>query len=340
MSERAPASSDRVTSETDLISTYLKPLARGAAGALGLSDDAALIECEPGMDLVVSTDPIIAGVHFLPTDRADDIAWKALAVNVSDLAAKGAEPLGYTMALAFPEAPLRSWMALFAGGLKSAQTEFGLHLLGGDTDRTTGPLSISITAFGAIPRDQFVPRNGARPGDRVFVTGTLGDAALGLKLHTRMGPFDSALSDGDKGFLIGRYLRPSPRHTLAPALRAYATAALDISDGFTKDLRRMAAGAVAGIEVAVSRLPLSPPCRQALEADSAVLASILEGGDDYEILCAVTRSDAAAFMRAAREAGVQISEIGVLERGQSVRVIGDDGQDLTPVSGGFDHFAG
>jgi thiamine-monophosphate kinase len=206
----------RITSETELIETYLAPLAAGAPGAFDLKDDAALIEMEAGFDLVVSTDPVIAGVHFFADDEPQNIAWKALAVNVSDLAAKGAEPIAYTMALAFPEAPRRDWMAAFSAGLREAQTAFGCTLIGGDTDRTSGPLSIGVTAFGKVPRGLMVRRGSALIGDRVFVTGTIGDSALGLQLRKSPEAFGASLSQSDSEFLVSRYLRPQPRVMLVP----------------------------------------------------------------------------------------------------------------------------
>lgn len=334
-----PAVTDRVHNETELIETYLAPLTRGCAGAFGLKDDAALIEVDAGTDLVISTDPIIAGVHFFATDDAADIAWKALAVNVSDLVAKGAEPVGYTMALAFPEAPERAWMGKFASGLRAAQEAFGLTLVGGDTDRTSGPLSISVTAFGAVPREAFVPRNGARPGDRVFVSGTLGDAALGLKLHWDPS-FIDGLSADHRQRLISRYLRPEPRLALIPVLRRFATAALDVSDGFAKDLARLAGGAHAGIDVPVSRLPLSEAARSALSsAPEAAISAALSGGDDYEVIFAVTDDDAAALESAARIAGVAITEIGALGAGVALRFIADNGTEISLASLGYDHFS-
>lgn len=331
------ADTERVTSETDLIATYLAPLSRTMPGAFDLKDDAALIETESDVDLILSTDPVIAGVHFLHSDRADDIAWKALAVNVSDLIAKGGEPLGYTMALAFPAPPLRSWMALFVDGLRAAQSEFGIGLIGGDTDRSPGPLSIAITAIGAVPRDQFVPRNGARAGDHVFVTGTLGDSALGLKLHSDVA-FLPELNSGDRSFLIGRYLRPSPRLAMARLLRTYATAALDISDGFVKDLRRLA-GQNTQIEVEFARLPLSVPCRAVLALDMGHAGSVLAGGDDYEVLCAISPADITDFVSEARHAGVAVTELAVLTPGTGVRIISAEGANMTGDVGGFDHFA-
>lgn len=328
----------RIRTETELIETYLAPLTRGAAGAFGLRDDAALIETEEGVDLVVTNDPVRAGVHFFADDDARDIAWKALAVNVSDLVAKGAEPVGYVMALAFPEPPLASWMDRFALGLKEAQDAFGIQLLGGDTDRSGGPLSVSVTAFGAVPRDGFVPRSGARAGDHVLVSGTLGDAALGLKL--RAGGQESGLGEAHRAHLVGRYLRPEPRLALIPVLRSYATAALDVSDGLVKDLTRLAAAAGAGIEVRYSALPLSEAVRAAsVNSPTTVEQAVLGGGDDYEVLFAVTDADLADVLAEAEAVGVPVTEIGILQPGAGVRVTGDTGDDMTPSETGFDHFS-
>ncbi len=329
---------DRIRNETDLIQTYLAPLAHGMPGAFGLGDDAALLSLEAGIDLVISTDPIIAGVHFFPTDRADDIAWKALAVNVSDQAAKGAEPLAYTMALAFPAAPERAWMSAFCDGLASAQAAFGCRLIGGDTDHTPGPLSIGVTAFGTVPRGAFVARRGARAGDHVFVTGTIGDAALGLALQRYPGLHAEALTAGDRSFLIGRYLRPNPRLALTAVLRAHASAALDVSDGLVKDLARLAGGL--GLSMALSDVPLSPPARAVVAIDHRALASVLSGGDDYEILVAVAASQVAAFRHAVLLTGVSATELGVLQPQPGIRIFDDEGGILGLEQTGYDHFQG
>ncbi len=328
----------RISNETELIQTYLAPLAAGYSGAFGLHDDAALIASEPGFDLVVSTDPIIAGVHFFANDRAEDIAWKALAVNTSDLSAKGAAPLAYTMALAFPEAPEHSWMAAFAGGLKEAQAAFGCHLIGGDTDRTTGPLSISITAFGRVPKGQMVRRGTAGVGDHVFVTGTLGDAALGLEIHRDPSRFQSHLPASDLRFLVGRYLRPSPRVEMAAVLRGFASAALDVSDGLVKDAGRLAALAGARAEFQLSLLPLSAPARQLIAKDGGHMTALLGGGDDYEILFSVPEARIADFQKALKSVRIPIAEIGVIVAGQGVAVLNERGQPVEVGAGGYDHF--
>lgn len=336
--------SDRICNETELIETYLAPLAAGYPGAFGLKDDAALIETEPGVDLVVSNDPIIAGVHFFSADDAADIAWKALAVNASDLAAKGAEPFAYTMALAFPEPPLKSWMSAFSAGLAEAQAAFGCHLIGGDTDRTPGPLSISITALGRVPRAQMVRRQGARASDYVFVSGTLGDASLGLELRRAGETLSADMSAIHRQHLIGRYLRPQPRLALTPVLRAYASAALDVSDGLLKDVARLAAGAHAGLWISVADIPLSDAARAVLDRQPGALTAVVSGGDDYEILFAVPANAVDAMLRDCAAKGQRVSRLGVLAAGTGVSLVGGDGAPhpigVGLVRAGYDHFGG
>jgi thiamine-monophosphate kinase len=331
--------SDRVASETELIDVYLAPLAAGSPGAFGLKDDAALIETKPGFDLVVSTDPVIAGVHFFGDDAPGDVAWKALAVNVSDLAAKGAEPIAYTMALAFPEAPRRDWMAAFCAGLLEAQTSFGCKLIGGDTDRTPGPLSIGITAFGKVPHGQMLKRNSAQIGDHVFVTGTIGDAALGLMLRRSTAPaWGAEIGEEHRKYLLGRYLRPLPRLALGATLRHCASAALDVSDGLLKDAGRLAAGASVALEINAQTIPLSLAATAAIERQPEFLEALVTGGDDYEILCAVNPLRCDVFRQQAAAARVPITEIGVLTRGSGVTLVSPNGKQLTPVRLGYDHF--
>ena len=329
----------RIANETELIQTYLVPLSVDAPGALGLCDDAAFFTPPEGCDIVVTTDPIVAGVHFLADERADDIAWKAIAVNVSDLAAKGALPLGYTLALAFPAPPEHAWMAQFAQGLAGAQKAFGCTLMGGDTDRTPGPLSVSVTIFGAVPSGAMVRRKGGSPGDAIFVTGTLGDAALGLALHREPGLLADVLTSGDAGFLCGRYLRPAPRVELAPLLHRYATAALDISDGLAKDLGRLAAGAGARAEVAFKALPLSPPAQLMIEADARWEQAVISGGDDYEILFSVPSDQMEELQAASATLPFNVSCIGRLREGAGVAVTNARGESMSLGPQGYDHFS-
>jgi len=333
------ADEQSVRGEEDIVQSFLAPLASGFAGAYGLTDDCAALTPPPGADLVLKTDAIAAGVHFFPDDPPAAIGWKALAVNVSDLAAKGARPLAYLMSLSFPEAPTRAWMAAFADGLGEAQATFGCHLAGGDTDRRPGPLSITIMIVGAVPAGRMVLRGAARPGDRLYVSGTLGDSALGLAL--RLDPALAAalqLDAADVAVLIDRYVRPRPRLALAPVLRAHATAAMDLSDGLVKDLGRMAKASGAGATVSLARVPVSYAARRMLDRDPARQEAVIAAGDDYEILAAVAPAEAAQFEVAAAAAGVAVTAIGEVTAGAGVAVIDAYGQPVRLARTGWDHF--
>ncbi len=330
---------DRIASESELIERYLIPLARNAPGALGLADDCAVLAPPPASDLVLTTDAVAAGVHFFPDDAPEDIAWKALAVNVSDLAAKGATPIAYQMALSFPEAPAHRWLERFVGGLAEAQAAFGITLSGGDTDRRPGPLTIAITAIGGVPSGRMVRRGRASPGDALFVTGTLGDGALGLAL--RLDPSLAAtwrLTPGEQEHLLSRYARPQPRLSLGPTLRELASAAMDLSDGLAKDLGRMmdASGCRATIDAA--HLPLSAAARKALATDPALMTTVVTGGDDYEILAAAPAAQADAFEARAAACGSPVTRIGVCEGGTGVAIADEEGRPIALARGGWDHF--
>lgn len=327
---------DRISDETELIQTYFAPLA--APGAFGLKDDAALIAIEPDCDLVVSTDPIRAGVHFFADDNPRDVAWKALAVNVSDLIAKGATPTGYTMALALPEAPLKSWMEDFSDGLNEAQAAFGCGLLGGDCDRAAGPLSIAVTAFGKVPRGKFVQRTTARVGDYVLVTGTIGDAALGLKLRQDPQVFGVALPMDQRNVLLQRYLRPSPNLNAIEIIRRFATAALDVSDGLIQDAGRLARGASASLAISVAGVPLSPAAKLVVAHLPGALHTIVSGGDDFEVLFAVAPDDVAELESLAGAVGLAVTALGVLEPGRGVTLRDASGTPISLKTGGYDHF--
>ena len=226
---------DDMSGEDRLIARYFKPIATHP-GALGLSDDAAFIKPPPGCDLVLKTDAIIGGVHFFPDDAAGAVASKALRVNLSDLAAKGAKPLGFLLSLALPKEIGDDWLGGFAEGLRGDAVLFGCPLFGGDTDRTPGPVTISIAMFGSVPEGTMVRRAGAKPGDRVFVSGTIGDAALGLALRKGAA---WKLSDAQRQHLMSRYLLPQPRNALAEAVRTHASAAMDVSDGLVGDFAKL-----------------------------------------------------------------------------------------------------
>ena len=332
-------SGTRIDSEDELVRTFLAPLAAGFPGALGLKDDCAAFAPTPGSELVLKTDPVVAGVHFFADDDPADIAWKALAVNVSDLAAKGAAPRIYLMSLSLPEAPEREWMARFAEGLGAAQRAFGIHLAGGDTDRTPGHLSMAITVIGEVPAGRMVRRAAAQAGDVLYVSGTLGDSALGLALKLDGGlAARLGLSADEAAYAIGRYLRPQPRVALAEALRLHARAAMDLSDGLMKDLGRMCRASAVGAIVRTADLPLSPVMRRALIAEPARIRDAVAAGDDYEILAAVAPSTCAGFEAAAQQAGVAVTRIGEVTSGPDVRVLDAEGVPLAPGRSGWDHF--
>ncbi len=329
----------RIDGEDDLVREFLAPLAAGFEGALGLADDCARFAPTPGTELVLKTDPVVAGVHFFAEDDPADIAWKALAVNVSDLAAKGATPRLYLMALSLPEAPKRAWMAKFAAGLGEVQRAFGIQLAGGDTDRTPGHFSIAITVIGEVAAGRMVRRAAARVGQAIYVSGTLGDAALGLALRTdaALAPL-LCLSADEAAHALRRYLRPQPRLGLAAALRDHASAAMDLSDGLLKDLGRMCRASGVGARVDAARLPLSGAMRRALGADPTRIGAAIASGDDYEILATVDPAACAAFEAAAVTAEIAVTRIGEITPGPDVRVLGSDGMPISFARQGWDHF--
>ncbi|HEY1243257.1 MAG TPA: thiamine-phosphate kinase [Hyphomicrobiaceae bacterium] len=344
MTGRTQGLDDRLQGEEAIVA-LLAPLAEGAPGAFDFRDDCALLTPEPGTELVLKTDPIAEGVHFLPGEAPADIAWKALAVNVSDLAAKGARPVGYLMALSFPEAPSRRWLSAFADGLGEAQARFGCRLLGGDTDRRPGPLTVSIAAIGAVPQGQMVRRGTAKAGDVLFVSGSIGDAGLGLALSRDPALVEAwGLSPAEAEALVRRHRRPEPRLALAPVLRQHASAAMDISDGLAKDLDRMLrASGVAG-RLSAADVPLSTAARKFV-ADAPDtpgrdrrLAGLITAGDDYEVLAAVPASHAADFRAAAATAGVPVAQVGALTPGSGLHIDAPDGHPLALDRAGWDHF--
>jgi thiamine-monophosphate kinase len=333
----------RINSEAELIA-LLAPLTDGAPGAFGLKDDCARLTPTAGYDLVLKTDPVRAGVHFFPDDPPEDIAWKALAVNVSDLAAKGAEPVAYLMALSFPEPPQRSWMQRFADGLKQAQETFGCTLIGGDTDRAPGPLSIAITAIGQVPTGQMVRRDTAKAGDAIYISGTLGDSGLGLRLHAeaRDGRRDLrdrwGLTDWHCSILVNRYLRPQPRIELAGFIRQHASASMDISDGLVKDLERMCRASGVAAEVDSALIDFSVPAVHVLTREPAEFSNIISAGDDYEILAAVPQDQIGAVRSKNQHLPVKVHRIGTFTAGSGVIVKRIDGTIIPFDRTGWDHF--
>ncbi len=312
--------------EFDLIARFFAPLA--APGALGLRDDAALVTPSPGCELVVTSDTVIAGVHFREDDAADLIAKKALRVNLSDLAAKGAKPIGFLHALTLNRGVTDAWLELYAQGLKQDILAYGAPLLGGDTTMSPGPVTITITALGEVPAGAALLRSGAKPGDTVYVTGTIGDSALGLACLAG----DLLLPRAERAALTDRYHLPRPRCAAGVALRGIAGAALDISDGLVADLGHMAAASNAAIAIDRDAVPLSAVARKAVTNDPRLWEKILAGGDDYEI--AFTAPDGVDAGRAATD--VPLTAIGKVTAGAGVTVMAN-GVPVVLASRGYRH---
>ncbi len=311
--------------EFALIDRYFRPLA--GPGSLQLRDDAALLTPPAGRDLVLTVDAMVAGVHFLTDDPPDLVGRKLLRVNLSDLAAKGATPLGYLLTVSTPRDTPEAWFAGFTAGLAADQTEFGVTLLGGDTTSTPGPISLSLTIIGHVAPGCAVHRFGARDGDGVWVTGTIGDGALGLLAAT------GRLADAS-GYLAGRYRLPRPRMGLA--IGGVASASMDVSDGLVQDLGHLCRAGLLGAVIEVGLVPMSDAARA---AGPAWLETCLTGGDDYELLMAVAPAREAALRAAAAAIGVAVTRIGVFRAGDpAVTVIGADGGVMDIATGGWSHF--
>jgi len=313
--------------EFELIARYFRPPAGGRLGALGLADDAALIDVPEGQQLVVTADLLTAGVHFLPDDPPDLIARKALRVNLSDLAAMAAKPFAYFLTCAFPETIEEGWIASFAAGLGRDQAEFEVALMGGDTTATSGPLTLSITALGTVIPGQELRRSTAKAGDLVAVSGTIGDAALGLaRLQGRLAPVP-----GDD-YLVERYRLPQPRLALAQRLAGLASAGLDVSDGLVADLGHICEASGLAARVDADRVPLSPPARKAVEREPKLLEAMLTGGDDYELLFTLPAG------REGELADLPVAVIGRMVEGRGVRVFDAAGEPMAMKRSGFQHF--
>ena len=321
--------------EFDRIARFFAPLAKGVPGAYGLTDDAAsLPDAGADHEWVVTVDALVSAIHFLPDDAPDLVARKALRVNLSDLAAMGAVPYGYTLALALPTDMVEpaAWLEAFCHGLAADQAEFGIHLLGGDSVSTPGPITLSITAFGLGVRGKALRRNGARPGDDLWVSGTIGDGALGLLVA--QGRLSGQFSD-----LADRYRLPRPRVGLGSRLVGAAGAAMDVSDGLLQDAGHLATHSGCRLVIDGPCLPLSTSAADLISDDPELFALALSGGDDYELLFTAPADAASAVEAAGQAAGVSVTRIGRVESGAGVEVHDHRGQPLDGLSArGWRHF--
>ena len=321
-------------------SPAILPRWRPNLSALSLRDDAAVLRPPEGLEIVLSCDTVIEGVHFLSEDPPKSVGHKALAVNLSDLAAKGARPYVYLLALSLPSKQVApGWLEAFASGLGALQRRSGISLAGGDTTKTPGPLSITITALGLVPHGHAALRHGAKRGDLLYVTGTIGDAHLGLRLLKQPGLAGKwKLSEEGVAFLIGRYREPEPRNAVAIPLRNLASAAIDVSDGLVGDVGKLAAVSHVGAVIEAARVPLSPSARKAVESDPALLEALLTGGDDYEIVASVPEASASSFEAEIRAKDEIVTQIGQIEERDGTRILDEGGRTLKLSHKGFAHF--
>ncbi|MDZ4734998.1 MAG: thiamine-phosphate kinase [Rhodospirillaceae bacterium] len=323
--------------EFDLIAKYFAPLAAAMPGAAGLGNDGATFAPTPGHEIVVTVDALTEGVHFLPDDPPGDIARKMLRVNLSDLAAMGARPVGYVMTTALSDRVDEAWIASFTAGLAADQKEFDIGLLGGDTTATPGPIALTLTAFGEVASGRELLRSAAKAGDLIFVSGAIGDGLLGLMALRDQIP---GIAAEDRDALGVRYRLPQPRLALGVALteRGLSRCAIDVSDGLVADLGHIARQSQLAAEIRADKVPLSSAARRAIEGDPSLLLRALTGGDDYELLFTVAPDKRDAVAGLARELDLPLTEIGSMKWGEDVRVVDAHGRALTLGDSGWRHF--
>jgi thiamine-monophosphate kinase len=314
--------------ERELIDRLLKPLA-GHPAAGGLADDAAVLAPPLGRDLVLTHDMLVCGVHYLPDDPPSDVAWKLLAVNLSDLAAMGARPLGVLMGLGLSAAEDAPWLEAFVDGLRRGFDRWAVALLGGDTVSGLDRAVLGLTAIGQIERGAALTRAGAQAGDDLYVTGTVGDAGLGLAIARGAASADR--------FLLGRFRRPEPRLAMGAALVGHATAAMDVSDGLLIDAERLAAASGVAIRLDLGAVPLSPAAAARTPRDDESLVERASAGDDYELLFTAPRAARDAIAVLGERLRLPAARIGAVAGGSGLTVIGLAGAPIRPARLGYEH---
>ncbi|MFK7839744.1 MAG: thiamine-phosphate kinase [Bdellovibrionales bacterium] len=318
--------------EFEMIRDYFRPLTMDRAEAGGLLDDAAVLDVPRDFDLCISSDTLNGGVHFLETETPENIAHKCLRVNLSDMAAMGAKPYCYQLNLAFSKMPDKEWAKAFTDALMADQKEFGVFCSGGDTTVIEGPMLVSMTITGLVPKNKAVKRFGAMPGDIVVVTGNIGDAAIGVKV--KLGILEL---DDPSAFLLACD-RPMPRTPISEAIHSYGKAGIDVSDGFIADLSHICDVSKVGAKVRLDKIPLSYAARHLLKQGVVNVEDLLTGGDDYEIALAIAPQNVDAFIAAAKERGVDAHAIGEFVSGEGVQVLDDEGTALEFSKKGWTHF--
>ena len=325
--------------EFELIERYFAPLAGGEPGAFGLNDDAAKLAISTGKDAVVTTDAIVAGVHFPVNEDPKTIARRLVRINLSDLAAKGATPRAYTLVLALPDTTTTEWVAAFAQGLADEQQRFGITLIGGDTTRSGDALVLSITMIGEVPDNSIILRSGAALNDDIYVSGTIGDAALGRAIVEKR---ISAPDDDIRDYLIGRFRTPHPRVEVGLRLAGLASAAADISDGLVADLNHICRASRVSAEIELDRIPLSVAAERLVTDDQPLRTSLVTGGDDYELVFTAPANVSKRLQQVAADCGVGLTRIGRIVGGDAqpnaVIVRDTNGQCVEVGDGGYRHF--
>ena len=325
----------RRTGEFDLIERFFRPLSRAAPGAFALGNDGALLTPPAGASLVVTKDLMVAGVHYPEGEEPATVARRLLRVNLSDLAGMGATATAYALGLALPEDIGDAWVEAFAAGLARDQEAFGVALIGGDTVATKGPAVLSLTAFGTVAGDACLTRSGAGEGDDIFVSGTVGDATLGLRA-VRGGLAD--LTPEDLAALAARFRLPEPRLALGAALVGVATCAIDVSDGLVADLGHLCEESGVAACINADAVPLSSAARRAIDGGEAAIADLVTGGDDYELLFCAPPAERGAIEALGHRLELAVSRIGTIEHGQGVTVVDADGRPLALGRTGYQHF--
>ncbi len=328
--------------EFDRIATYFKPLAAGFAGAFQLGDDAAAFNIPEGQELITTADAMVEGTHFLVGASAESVAWRALRSNISDLAAMGATPLAYMLCIGLPERAGEEWLAEFSQALAQDQKEFNCQLIGGDTVGTKGPIFLSITAFGLAPAGAAIRRRiktplGPNEKLDVYVSGSIGDSWAGL---TALQQKTEWADDAARKFFMQRHLKPSPRVALGLALREFALAAVDISDGLVADVGHIAEQSSAAVTLEASAIPFSPAMERAIAHKPELLTNAITGGEDYELAFVARPEDAARIKELSKKLTLRLTRIGALHAGKAgnVAVIDAKGQQLQLIQGGWNHF--
>jgi thiamine-monophosphate kinase len=321
--------------EFDIIAKYFAPLSKHNPGALGLKDDAAIITPHPFYQMAITKDVITENVHFLPGDKPADIARKLVRVNLSDLAAMGATPLYYFLACIFPRTISEAWIKEFSAALATENKEFQITLMGGDTTTQDGPFTFSLTAIGEVPEGMVLRRSGAKASDNIYVSGTIGDAALGLKVLEGKLP---GLAKEHQDYLVQRYHIPTPRLTLGKGLRLYAHSAIDISDGLIQDAGHIASGSLVKMAINDASIPLSPAAKAALKLDPSLRKLIVSGGDDYELLFTIPKKRTTAIEALGNSLNLPLTHIGTVKRGKGVTLLSADEEPIELEVAGYDHF--